>query len=312
MRWLFPVVPGLLLIAPAVAQMSPPPGTLKLPSPSAAPATSVRDPGPPSVTAAPVGSVTRVGPSQSDTAVPPPAAKPKAKTPPKHSAAPPVVRPPTRPQAQRPPGGPPKAPLPPVPPAAKPAASGGTAAAAGAVAGAAGAAAAKSPATPETPAKDAPASADAAAPPPNKGSVTGLPLPRFAALRSDEVNLRVGPGLRFPIDWQYHRRDLPVEIERENDVWRLIRDQDGVRGWVHAATLVGHRSFVVTGKTDQIVRRAPRDDSDPVAQLKPGVVGRIRSCEGSAEWCEVQVGEYRGWLRRVAFFGTYPNEPVGG
>ena len=41
----------------------------------------------------------------------------------------------------------------------------------------------------------------------NKGSATGLPLPRFAALRSDEVNLRAGPGTGYPIDWVYKRRD---------------------------------------------------------------------------------------------------------
>lgn len=80
---------------------------------------------------------------------------------------------------------------------------------------------------------------------PNKGSNTGLPLPRFAALRADEVNLRAGPGQRYPIQWVYHRRGLPVMIEREFDVWRLIEDTDGVKGWVHQATLVGSRDFVI-------------------------------------------------------------------
>src|SRR5581483_8166931 len=52
---------------------------------------------------------------------------------------------------------------------------------------------------------------------------TGLPLPRFAALRSDDVNLRAGPGTRYPIEWVYKRRDLPMEIEREFEVWRLVK-----------------------------------------------------------------------------------------
>ncbi|WP_408869838.1 SH3 domain-containing protein [Gluconacetobacter tumulisoli] len=81
----------------------------------------------------------------------------------------------------------------------------------------------------------------------DKGTVTGLPLPRFAALRADEVNMRSGPGQRYPIQWVYHRRDLPVEIEREFDVWRLVEDSDGQKGWVHQATLVGTRTFVVPG-----------------------------------------------------------------
>ena len=79
----------------------------------------------------------------------------------------------------------------------------------------------------------APAPATSAPPPePAKGSNTGLPLPRFASLKTDEVNLRSGPGLRYPIEWVYKRRDLPVEIQREFEVWRLVADSDGVKGWV--------------------------------------------------------------------------------
>ncbi|MBB2204121.1 SH3 domain-containing protein [Gluconacetobacter takamatsuzukensis] len=83
--------------------------------------------------------------------------------------------------------------------------------------------------------------------PTDKGAITGLPLPRFAALRADEVNMRSGPGQRYPIEWVYHRRDLPVKIEREFDVWRLVEDSDGQKGWVQQATLVGTRSFVIPG-----------------------------------------------------------------
>lgn len=168
----------------------------------------------------------------------------------------------------------------------------------------------KVPAPPAA-AAPAPAPAPAAPPPPapDKGSVTGLRLPRFAALRSDEVNMRVGPGTRFPIEWQYHRRDLPVQILREVEVWRLVQDQDGVKGWVHQATLVGRRSFVVQG-AEAVMRRSPDDDAAAVARLKPGVVGRLRACAAGAAWCEVQVGEYRGWLRRTQFWGSFPDEAV--
>ena len=144
---------------------------------------------------------------------------------------------------------------------------------------------------------------------PAKGTATSLPLPRFAALRSDEVNLRTGPGVRYPIDWVYKRRDLPVEIEREFEVWRLVRDQDGVKGWVHQATLTGRRSFVVTG-TERVMRRQGNADASAVARLQPGVVGHIRSCEATAQWCQVQVGDYKGWLKRDEFWGILPNEAI--
>src|SRR5271166_4318992 len=126
------------------------------------------------------------------------------------------------------------------------------------------------------PAAAAPAPAPVAAAPakppqdPNKGTVTGLPIPRFVSLRTDDVNLRSGPGTRYPIEWVYRRRDLPVEIEREFEVWRLIQDQDGVKGWVHQATLAGRRGFVVKG-AERVLHTAATDDSPPVARLKPGV-----------------------------------------
>ncbi len=142
-----------------------------------------------------------------------------------------------------------------------------------------------------------------------KGSVTGLPLPRFAALRADEVNLRAGPGQRFPIEWLYKRRGLPVQIEREFEVWRLVTVPDGAKGWVHEATLVGRRDLLVSGG-DRILRASAADNARAVAILKPGVVGRIRDCAAGAEWCRVQVGDYRGWLRRSDFWGALPGEAI--
>ena len=171
------------------------------------------------------------------------------------------------------------------------------------------------PAHPAPPPKPAPppAPTPAPAPPapaqPPKGSNSGLPLPRFASLKTDEVNLRTGPGTRYPIEWVYRRRDLPVQIEREFEAWRLIADSEGVKGWVHQATLAGRRNFVTVGG-ERTVRADAADTAAAVARLKSGVVGRLRSCEPNAPWCQVQVGEYRGWLKRDAFWGAFPGEAV--
>jgi len=134
-------------------------------------------------------------------------------------------------------------------------------------------------------------------------------LPRWASLRSDEVNLRSGPGTRYPIEWVYRRRDLPVQIEREFEVWRLVEDQDGVKGWVHQATLTGRRNFVVKG-SERVLHRSASEDAAAVARLKPGVLGRIRACDPKLGWCEVQVGDYRGFLKRAELYGIYPDEAV--
>jgi SH3-like domain-containing protein len=168
------------------------------------------------------------------------------------------------------------------------------------------------PAAPIAPAQP-PAEATAAPPGklPDPEKPEGMPtkLPRFASLRSDDVNMRAGPGTRYRIDWVYKRRDLPVEIEREFDVWRWVRDADGIQGWVHQATLMGRRGFVVQ-KADATLRSEANDSASAVAILKPGVIGRIRSCEASSEWCNVQTGSYRGYLRRTQFWGVFPGEAI--
>lgn len=167
-------------------------------------------------------------------------------------------------------------------------------------------------ARPAAPAVAAPAPAAPPPPPPEptQGRVTGLQLPRFAALRSDEVNLRVGPSTTAPAEWTYHRRDLPVQIVDEQQLWRKIRDMDGTTGWVHSSTLTGRRTFVVRGE-EQVLRRRPDPEAQPMARLRGGVIGRLRSCAADSTWCEAQVGEYRGWIQRSAVWGVMPDEPIG-
>jgi SH3-like domain-containing protein len=298
---------GFLQTPPKNQPPPPPQATPSTHPPTAVPRSAVQQ-------VAPLASPSLLGHSAPGKPTPvveaPPDTHAQKPPPPKHPAKPPKHAAPAH--AAPPHAVPPKPPPPPRPPAKPPAA-----AAAGAAAGvAAGAAAAATPATSAAPAK--PAEPTAATPAreaeerpdiPEKGTVTGLPLPRFASLRSDDVNMRTGPGTRYPIEWIYHRRDLPVEIQREYDVWRLVVDQDGVKGWVHSATLTGRRHFVVKGK-DRVLRASASEESGAVAILKPGVIGRVRSCAAGAAWCEMQVGEYRGWLRRDEVWGVLPGEAV--
>ena len=128
--------------------------------------------------------------------------------------------------------------------------------------------------------------AGAAAMSADKGSATGLPLPRFAAFRADEVNLRAGPGQRYPIDWVYHRRGLPVKIEREFDVWRLVEDADGQKGWVHQATLVGTRTFVIPGQPvqgdTQQAGQPSAKETDVIGRADSRIVGHVADATQAA------------------------------
>ena len=134
-----------------------------------------------------------------------------------------------------------------------------------------------------------------------------LPLPRFASLRSNEVNLRTGPGTNYPVDWVLTRRAMPVEVLAEFDIWRKIRDWQGTVGWVHQSMLTGNRTTLILA-SPRLLRSDPGGGARPVVQLEPGVIAKLLECSG--EWCRLEANGYRGWLKRDEFFGVFPNETV--
>jgi SH3-like domain-containing protein len=134
-----------------------------------------------------------------------------------------------------------------------------------------------------------------------------LPIPRFVSLRSEQVNVRTGPGERYPIEWVFNRKDLPVEIVGEFENWRKIRDSDGAEGWVHQRMVVGRRSVLVRDKLRELHRK-PSDGAEVVARLEPGVVAKLLECDGP--WCRVEKAGISGWLKRSEVWGVYPDEVV--
>ncbi|MGE4062381.1 MAG: SH3 domain-containing protein [Rhodospirillaceae bacterium] len=144
------------------------------------------------------------------------------------------------------------------------------------------------------------------------GKPDGLPLPRFVSLRADSVNMRVGPNARYPIEWIYVRRNLPVEIVAEFDTWRRIKDPDGTEGWVHSSMLSGRRTAVVTGEVRPLLRTIEGKGGAPdlAASLEPGVIVAVERCPQAVAYCRVDAEGTEGWLSRDALWGVYPGEVI--
>jgi SH3-like domain-containing protein len=132
-------------------------------------------------------------------------------------------------------------------------------------------------------------------------------LPRFVSLRSDQVNLRVGPGGNYPIEWVLTRKEMPVEMLREFEHWRMIRDWQGTEGWVHERMVTFKRSVIVKGEI-RTLRHRPDPASSPVARAEPGVIARLLECQGP--WCRIEAGNVTGWVQRSGVWGVYPDETV--
>ncbi len=132
-------------------------------------------------------------------------------------------------------------------------------------------------------------------------------LPRFVSLRSNRVNLRVGPGETYPIEWVLTRKDMPVEIVKEFQNWRLIRGWHDTKGWILDRMVTAKRDVVIDGAVRALHRR-PDPASELVARAEPGVVARLIELQGP--WCRIEAGGYTGWVLRTEVWGVLPDETL--
>ncbi len=128
-------------------------------------------------------------------------------------------------------------------------------------------------------------------------------LPRFLSLKSDLVNLRVGPGRRYPIDWVYKRRGLPLLVIAKFEQWRRVRDHEGTRGWVHQSLLSQRRTALTVGGT-QTIRTSPSGNAPAILRAEAGIVAELLDCEGN--WCRVSLADETGWIPRDGLWGAAP------
>jgi SH3-like domain-containing protein len=135
---------------------------------------------------------------------------------------------------------------------------------------------------------------------------TDYPLPRFVSLGADEIFVRAGPGLKFPVKWVFRKRGLPVEVVLEYESWRKIRDSEGGEGWVHSALLSGSRSGRVRAEKPVPVRQKPAEQARLRAYIEPGALAALKACEGG--WCKIEAVGYSGWMERQYIWGVYENE----
>ncbi|MGI9479520.1 MAG: SH3 domain-containing protein [Hyphomicrobiaceae bacterium] len=141
-------------------------------------------------------------------------------------------------------------------------------------------------------------------------------LPKFFSLKSNPVNLRKGPGTKYPKAWVFRREGLPVEVLREHGRWRQVRDSDGATGWILRTLMSSRRTALVTpwhlkdtaqsGRQLTTMYASARFRSRRVAKLEAGALVSLRSCDG--RWCYVSIGRFRGYVKQDRLWGIYPQE----
>jgi SH3-like domain-containing protein len=127
-------------------------------------------------------------------------------------------------------------------------------------------------------------------------------VPYWASIRSEEVNLRVGPGEDYRISWVYHRQHLPLKVLRLKDGWRLVQDSVGNQGWMMSRFLTRERGAVVSGTGLADMRDKGNAGARLLWRLQPGVVGLLGDCSNG--WCGFSIGDRRGHVAQARLWGA--------
>ena len=141
-------------------------------------------------------------------------------------------------------------------------------------------------------------------------SKSGLMLPRMVSLRHDVVNARSGPGINYPIEWVYQQKGAPVEVIDEYEAWRKIRDWEGTVSWVKQPLLTGKRFVKVTTLGENNIYNDDSYNSKVIAKVEDGVVGEVKKCVKSDDFCLIKFDTIEGWVPRKILFGIYDHDNI--
>ncbi len=131
---------------------------------------------------------------------------------------------------------------------------------------------------------------------------SGFEVPRYVSLKFGKVNGRTGPSRNHSIAWQYRRRDLPLVIVAETEMWRKVRDINGDEAWVRKPALSGER-FVMTTE-DALVLAKPEADARPIARSETGALFKLENCNENG-WCFVKSRNgLKGWISDRQLWGA--------
>jgi len=119
------------------------------------------------------------------------------------------------------------------------------------------------------------------------------------SLKSDKVNVRVGPGEDYPIIFRYICKGLPVKVIAEFKTWKKIRDQEGDEGWV-ASRLVSNKKTVTVSK-NTILYTKPLEKSIKLAILEKGVIAEVVGFE--SDFIKIKLNSKVGWIKKVDVWG---------
>ena len=121
----------------------------------------------------------------------------------------------------------------------------------------------------------------------------------YLMLKNSKVNVRMGPGLDYPVKFIYKKKYLPVKVIDKKENFRKVIDHKKNSGWIHISQLKKINSIIVL--SNRILFKKPTLNSKPIANIESGRLFVLEKCK--KDWCEESSQNYSGWINMNDVWG---------
>jgi SH3-like domain-containing protein len=135
---------------------------------------------------------------------------------------------------------------------------------------------------------------------------SGLQIPRMVSLKQSRVFMRSGPGLNYPIKFEFRKKKYPMKIIAEYYNWRQVVTYDNIKGWIATHLLSSVKTGLILKTT--FLKISPSNQSLSKAKLLPLLLIEIKKC--NTEWCKVVIiknEKFDGWVKKEFIWGSTKN-----
>ena len=140
------------------------------------------------------------------------------------------------------------------------------------------------------------------------GKETGLEIPRYISLKSNDANIRVGPSKNYPIEIKYIKKNYPLKVLEEYEDWRKVEDFQKNFGWIHKSLISGNRTGIVLSNDNKTIKLLNTLNGNVIGEIGNRNIVFLEKCK--IDWCLVSLGDFEGWMDKNYIWGVKEKEII--
>ena len=140
------------------------------------------------------------------------------------------------------------------------------------------------------------------------GKETGLEIPRYISLKSNDANIRVGPSKNYPIEIKYVIKNYPLKVIEEYKEWRKVEDFKKNIGWIHKSLISGSRTGIIISKDNKHIKLLNTLNGNVIGNIGNGNIVNLEKCK--INWCLVSSENHKGWIDKKYIWGVKEKEII--